>query len=373
MARTNKEPVRIRFKDIKGGGKSIYLDIYFKGKRRYEFLRLYLSGDNTRESRERNRETMRTAEAIRAKRTVEIISGQYGIGGGKEGTLVSELFSAMCAERTGNASTATSWRNAMQAFFSYADKDKLTFADIDNDFASGYRRHLEQLPAQRKGGPIAINTRRVYWEKFRALLHRAQAEGYLRAMPAARGFSKPESSREYLSAAELRHLADTPCPREDVRRAFLFSALTGLRWSDTTSLTWGEVQDTPDGARIVFRQKKTGGMEWLDINRQARTLLGERGEAAAQAVPVCSKQAANDIVAKWTAAAGITKHITFHCARHTFAVLMLDTGADIYTVSKLLGHRELRTTQVYAKILDKNKRAAVERMPDILGHGQQDE
>ena len=63
--------------------------------------------------------------------------------------------------------------------------------------------------------------------------------------------------------------------------------------------------------------------------------------------------------------AGITKHITFHCGRHTFAVLQLSLGTEIYTLSKLLGHRELKTTQVYAQIMDEKKREAVNRIPEL--------
>jgi site-specific recombinase XerD len=68
----------------------------------------------------------------------------------------------------------------------------------------------------------------------------------------------------------------------------------------------------------------------------------------------------------WVQRAGIDKIITFHCGRHTFATLMLDIGTDIYTVSKLLGHRELSTTQIYAKVMDKNKQAAVSKIPNIF-------
>ena len=73
------------------------------------------------------------------------------------------------------------------------------------------------------------------------------------------------------------------------------------------------------------------------------------------------------ILTSWVKEAGIKKKITFHCARHTFAVMMLDLGTDIYTVSKLLGHKKLTTTQIYAKVLDKNKQQAVNKIPPILG------
>lgn len=68
---------------------------------------------------------------------------------------------------------------------------------------------------------------------------------------------------------------------------------------------------------------------------------------------------------QWVLKAGITKHITFHCARHIHATLLLANEADIYTVSKLLGHRKIRTTQIYAKVMYESKRKAVDKLPEI--------
>ncbi len=127
---------------------------------------------------------------------------------------------------------------------------------------------------------------------------------------------------------------------------------------------------TKDGrTRLVFRQKKTGGQEYLDITPQAAQLIGTREAAAGNSRVfgnIFAPPTTNTVLRKWTQRAGIGKHITFHCARHTFAVLMLTLDTDIYTVSKLLGHRELRTTQIYAKIVDRKKQQAVDNIPEIF-------
>ena len=119
------------------------------------------------------------------------------------------------------------------------------------------------------------------------------------------------------------------------------------------------MQELHGNIRIVFKQKKTGGLEYLDLNSQAADMLGERGMPDSYVFPnLGSIQSARISIAAWVRSAGINKHITFHCAVHTFAVMMLDLGVDLYTVSKLLGHKNIETTQVYAKVLDKNKQLA---------------
>lgn len=98
--------------------------------------------------------------------------------------------------------------------------------------------------------------------------------------------------------------------------------------------------------------------------------MGERGEDDEHPFgDIHSTGCTNEVIKRWVLRAGIKKDITFHCGRHTFAVMMLDLGTDIYTVSKLLGHRELSTTQIYAKVLDKNKQAAVSHIPDVREFG----
>ena len=171
----------------------------------------------------------------------------------------------------------------------------------------------------------------------------------------------------YLTIDELRKMEEVECEYPQIKAAFMFSCLTGLRRSDILKLRWGDVFEQGEFTRIIFRQKKTKEQEYLDITPQAAELMGQRGKADELVfTDIHSPTCTNKAIQEWVLRSGINKKISFHCGRHTFATLMLDIGTDIYTVSKLLGHRELSTTQIYAKVLDKNKQAAVASIPQIL-------
>ena len=178
-----------------------------------------------------------------------------------------------------------------------------------------------------------------------------------------------ETNREYLTLDELNRLAKTPCSNDLLKRAALFSALTGLRFSDIQKMVWGELEYIEgQGYYLNFRQKKTKNVEVLPISEQAYGITkGKKNpNDMPQDKPVFDglKYSAyyNKHLSQWIDAAGITKNITFHCFRHTFATLQLFNGTDIYTVSKMLGHKDLKTTQVYAKIVDEAKRKAANKI-----------
>ena len=106
----------------------------------------------------------------------------------------------------------------------------------------------------------------------------------------------------------------------------------------------------------------------LPISDNAMKWLPERGSAKGSdpVFPLYYEGLVNRKLKIMTKQLGIDKHITFHCSRHTFATMMLTLGVDIYTVSKLLGHRRVTTTQIYGNIVDKKKREAVDMIPDFM-------
>lgn len=383
-----KEPVRLRRKKLANGNVSLYLDIYWNGTREYEFLKLYLIPEKTKSDKEKNRETLKLANSVKAQRIIEIQNGEYGFKTQfAEQTLFFEYYRALTEKRLGVESRGNwgNWYSALKHLEAYERNRNITMAQITPAWVQGFRDYLEKKAdafgndkrerAERR--PLSQNSRQSYFNKLRACLRQAYEDGIIMRNPmrGIEGFRGEEGTRMYLTIDELRAMQSAKCEFPEIKRAFMFSCLTGLRRSDIIKLTWGEVHRQGDFTRIIFRQKKTGGQEYIDITPQAAELIGERGKHKASDPvfgDIHSPSTTNYYLREWALRAGVDKNISFHCGRHTFATLMLDIGTDIYTVSKLLGHRELTTTQIYAKVMDKNKQAAVTRIPDILGGAQTD-
>lgn len=377
MNKKVKELVYLRSRPRKDGTLSLFLRATVNGVRKDEYLKLYLIPERTKADREKNRETLSLAESIKAQRIVELQQMKFGIDSPiNKDVLFYDYMQTIIDRKDGT--TKCSWKNCRSHLLRYDSNLKLKIMDITPRWVQGFRDYLEEKAMQWdidgrkhdvKPKPIAQGTKALMFQKLCTVFNLAVKDGVLSRNPSlnVERFKEPDSDREFLTVEELRHLKTIPAPSEVLGRAFFFSCLTGLRWSDIYKLTWNEVQIFGEHTRIVFKQKKTRSQEYLDINEQAVQMMGERGEddtkvfAGLWALPQ-----ARVGIAAWIKSAGINKHITFHCARHTFAIMMLDAGVDLYTLSKLMGHKSIESTQVYAKILDKRKQAAVTLIPKLF-------
>lgn len=268
----SKEPIKLRRRTMPSGNVSLYLDIYLNGVRTYEYLKLYLLPEKTKADREQNRRNLQLAEAIRAKRVVELQNGEYGFKAFAEETPFYDYYVSLCDERFGTGSMGNwgNWRSCLKHMEIYDKRLKeRTFADITPEWVQGFKDYLDKKARAWTGKyvkclsdhPLARNSKVGYFNKLRACLNQAFEQRIIRVNPmrGIEGFKAEEGTRMYLTLEELGRLAQTPCEYANIKRAFLFSCLTGLRRSDIVNLTWSEIQRQGDYTRIIFRQKKTKG------------------------------------------------------------------------------------------------------------------
>lgn len=350
-----------------GGKTSLYLDYYHEGKRKTEYLKLYLDETNpTKESKEVNKKTLQLAESIRAQRQIEIQNGVFGFRDNeKMKASFLSYFQALTEARLESQGNYGNWDSVYKHLEKFAPQG-ITFGELTPDLVSDFKNYLDKKAKTKSENELSQNSKHSYFNKFKAALKQAFKDGIIPKNPSDTidGFKQGESERQFLTLEELQACANTECENRQLKTAFIFSCLTGLRWSDIQKLTWSEVQHSNDrGYYIRFKQQKTKGVETLPISDQAFEMLGERtGEKDRVFIGLKYSAWHNLKLQQWVMKAGISKTITFHCARHTYATLQLTMGTDIYTVSKLLGHRELKTTQVYAKIIDDKKKEAANKI-----------
>ncbi len=282
-----------------------------------------------------------------------------------------DLMDQMISERyTADSTTnAENWICARKHLVKFLGVAHITFERFNDAYLATFRQYLLTDARTKSDQPLSRNTMCSYFNKIRAVLNEAEKRGIIRRNPTRTVPSIPpeNNKREYLIDAELKQLTTAECRYDVLRRAFLFSCVTGLRWSDVQKATWDDINKTDHGYRIIFKQQKTRKQQYLDLPADAIQFMGTYTKPSERIFKGLKYSAyINVALQQWVLRAGITKHITFHSARHTFAVRMLTHGIDIYTVSKLLGHSELKTTQIYADIIESKRIEAMHSLPSIL-------
>lgn len=368
-----KEPVKLRRKLLKNGNISLYLDIYQSGRRIYDFLHLYLIPEHSNSDRIKNRETLTLANAIKSEKIVEMQNHSHGfrnINSHDKIRFVDYLLAQSARYlQKGGKMYAQSILNSTHHLVAYAG-DKVTFKQVDKRFLQGYIEFLDKVKG-RGGKLLSGSSRALYFQVLSTALNRAVKEGIIEKNPAYEisAEDRPEAKhkpREFLTMDEIRKLINTPCIYESVKKAFLFSCFCGLRLSDIQKLTWEDIELLDNNrmqARVI--QKKTGIPTWVPLSANALSQLPETNHKSGIIFSLPMVWVIEKYLDKWAKDAGIKKHITYHVSRHTFATLLITYKTDIYTVSKLLGHTNVQTTQIYAKIIDEKKREAVDMIPEI--------
>ncbi len=372
-----KEPIKIRLKPLADGNKSIYLDIYWKGVRKYEYLKLYIIPEVTPLCKEQNKETMAVAERIKAER----IKALHGHGvqdwdAVKQGSqLLTGWLKKYCE---GGVSTKKSTLHCrvemLNTIKRYLEETRQTFISLEEvnaDFCRGYVKFLRTFPNSHckhiEPRPISQNTSSRYLGMFSTALNNAVRQGIIRNNPmkeldARERIQPKDGKKEFLTIEEVKTLMATDSYRPEVKQAFLFACFTGLRLSDMYRLAPKHIFKTIDGQGeyIDMEMQKTEKPVIIPLSDEARRWLPK---AKGNDIPFFDIPTTQTVIGralrKWAATAGIEKHISFHCARHTFATMMLTLGADLFTTSKLMGHTSVRTTEIYAKIVDKKKEDAI--------------
>lgn len=371
-----KEPIKLRVKHLANGNKSIYLDMYMNGKRKYEFLKLYIIPEYNKSDRVRNSETLKLANAIKAQRIIELQNQSHGFKINKTSHIKLTDYIQSVAEKKSENEVRKTVLHAVVYHLRRYNPNDIQLSRIDKDYILGFLDYLKTAKQThtKKEKLLHVNTQVYYYKMLRYCLNYAVSEELISANPMNKieNEEKPHkhrTEREYLTIDELRKLAQTPFYNGLLKKAFLFSCFCGLRHSDIIALTWGDIEMDDDGnSRLYIIQKKTKEAISLPLSQEAIKQLPKREDAKEDDIifkKLITLGRTNEILPKWAEQAGIKKHITFHTARHTHATMLLTLGVDLYTVSKLLGHTNIQTTQIYAKLVDESKKKAIDLIPNI--------
>lgn len=380
--------VSLRGKKIESGNVSLYLNRQENGKQIKRYLsRSVLCLETDATVKARNKETLRQARVIADEADAAVQKEINGFSIAKKATvnLISYILyqAEEALSRSGNKHGYYYTLQSLAKHISLYSGEKTTLVQVDKNYILGFISYLKtaknfnyQRTKSERDREVLLtpNTQHNLFMKFKYVLRKAVKEDVISVNPADKleNSEKPqeeEGTREFLIIDEIKKLIATPCKNSILKSAFLFCCLVGLRYSDVSSITWGELVKDSEGAYLLrFKMKKVKRGEYAYISDEALKWLPEREDAADSDIiyPLPKNDSANKQLARWIKTAGIMKRITFHCSRHTAATLNLSLGTSIEIVSKMMGHTKISTTQIYAKIIDESRKAAVSKQNGIF-------
>ncbi len=249
----------------------------------------------------------------------------------------------------------------------FAGKEVNT-SNIDADFCYRFAQYLT-IKAN-----IKASSAKTYLQKLNAILHEAVSMNYMtyNPMPQISKLVPKTLSKEkdYLTVEEVKRLEKAECPHLITKLAFLFSCFTGLRLSDIETLKWSNIHKSNNLYMLIKTQVKTGSEIRIPLNKQAIEILNvlqlKKIANSENVFTMYSRTTTAADLKAWAQRAKINKHITFHVSRVSFVTISISAGINIYVVSKLCGHSNVKTTQIYARMTDRTYIDAIILLDNIF-------
>jgi len=348
--------IKIRFKKLKNGAFSLYLDVYHHGTRSYEFLDIRVHKNDPLK-----KEKIQLAERLRSTREVELHQADHGIlPDHKRKIEFTAYFESFVRNYTGKDVRLV--RYALTKFKQMTGNEKIPLASMTGKICSDFANYLKSPQCGLRG-----ETPYNYWMKFRRVLRQAVSEGILSENPAQNIIVRRKTNqikKNVLSTEEIRILASKDCDDPEVKRAFLFSCYTGLGAAEIRNLKRRNIQ----GGKLIILRQKSKEQVIIDLHTFALSNLGNISDLATdeKLFNLPTDTTILKHLKNWVADSGIKKKISYYCARHTFATQLLLNGANLKTVADCLGHTTTNHTVKYLNFVDDLKSAAIRNLPDII-------
>ena len=374
---------KLKQKKLSDGQLSLYLEYYLgyskvndtvKVDRRKEFLNLYIwAAPRTAEERSTNKETLELAKKIRNEREQELKEGKLGyrLSKAKNVNFLDYFQTYIDNYTKKDVRMLTIALNRFKDFLSVeypVFRTSIKPEQLSKDMMLSFAEYLQ---SKSKGeGAKSI------FQRFKKVVAYAVEHDVIMKNPCNGVQCKVDEQtlrKDVLSIEEMQQLINTTYPEQnqDVRRAFILCLYAGIRFCDVVELKYSNVDYS--NRLLKFEQSKTKGSSTsngvvIPLNDSLLSLIGKPSTDEARNERIfnlLSHTMCLKALRRWTKKAGIDKHITWHCARHSFAVNILSNGANIKTVASLLGHSGLKHTEKYTRAVDSLKEAAINSLPAL--------
>jgi integrase/recombinase XerD len=358
--------VKLRGKMKANGYWSLYLEYYMGKKkstdgtsiaqRKFEFLDIHLKDrPSNPDERKEKEEMLQLAMEIRENRQKEIQYNQEGIINPKRRDINFIDYFQNFHDYYPNKDIRIV-RYCLKYFKEFVDDTYIAPHEITEDFLIRFKAYLEE---HLKG-----ETPHNYFTKMKKVVKKAFNDRIISSNTGENIKNKRKEGlkKDILSLDEIQSIASTKCGNPEIKKAFLFSLNTGLRYCDIKALKWQHVQSD----RLMVFQSKTSEYVYVDLNDNAKRLIDIKNGIYDELVfNLPSLTSCLKTLKTWTKEAGIQKNITWHSARHSIAVNLLSNGSDIKTVSGILGHTSIKHTEKYTRVIDSLKKKAINSLPNI--------